>query len=973
MALTITIPGAVEATIGATAPAVLTIGVGTPGATGPGVPVGGTAGQFLTKTTTGVDYATNWSTLSLAGYATESWVTAGFYPLTGNPSGFLTASSLTPYLTKAGNLTGLTDLTAARDNLNLGTFNTPVFAGVTAQGSGSNIAQLTPTSLSLTHTTYGSFTIQPSQGIVFPDSTVQTTAFTGLSGYATESWVTSQGYLIVGDGGTVPAGGTTGQILAKASSADYSLAWESFIPGDRYLTTSTTSLAIDNANKTLTVGTGLSYTSQQDVIIAYDAARHMHARVTTYNSSTGVMEVDVISHTGTGTFAAWTVNVGGTVPLASVAWGDITGTIGSQSDLATELNAKLDHAGGTLDANASLTASDTSTATDSEFAGWGLGIQLSGDHTKGTTIEFDGLDTYDGSSHMQVTPTGLTFPDSTVQTTAGFIAGYGNLDMGSHSILNANGGTFDNLVTVESLTITAGVLTFPDSTVQTTAYTGGGGGGASWGSITGTLSSQTDLQTALDSKVGEAPQDNVVYGRVDGVWVPIPGTPTYTLIATGYTSIAGWLFSGTNIYLSSNGKVITDTPGSANGDGSNYFRINGSDTPGATLNISTFTGINTPIQLYSISSSNAPILPSSLAISGVEINGYAPADLPAAIFGYGGISYLNILNADITSVPSLSGISSLQGFYIDNCGSITSLPNFNSSVSGLTSFTAQYNASLTSIPELTSMSSLNYININGNPALTTIPQFANLPALANLYITNNTGLISPPTFGTSTMFGGELELSISGNTSMIGAPTLEYGKVVIIENNTAMTGTPVFYNFSMSVLQLNGNTSMTAGPDLSGINLTSASMSGNSSMVTPPSFLNCTSLTSLSVNYNVSMTAIPVTTGCSSLGNIDFSYNTAMTGTSDFTDMSSLSVLVMNDCSISVAPDFYGTYGIYNINLNNNAITSGLTGLLDQLDSFGTSNGYLGISGGTNEAIDPTYYSLLSLQSKGWTVIFNSL
>ena len=58
MALTITIPGAVEATIGATAPAVLTIGVGTPGATGPagspgapgvGVPVGGTAGQFLTK------------------------------------------------------------------------------------------------------------------------------------------------------------------------------------------------------------------------------------------------------------------------------------------------------------------------------------------------------------------------------------------------------------------------------------------------------------------------------------------------------------------------------------------------------------------------------------------------------------------------------------------------------------------------------------------------------------------------------------------------------------------------------------------------------------------------------------------------------------------------------------------------------------------------------------------------------------
>lgn len=32
--------------------------------------------------------------------------------------------------------------------------------------------------------------------------------------------------------------------------------------------------------------------------------------------------------------------------------------------------------------------------------------------------------------------------------------------------------------------------------------TGGGGGGGTWGSITGTLSNQTDLQEALDSKSG---------------------------------------------------------------------------------------------------------------------------------------------------------------------------------------------------------------------------------------------------------------------------------------------------------------------------------------------------------------------------------------------------------------------------------------------------------------------------------------
>jgi hypothetical protein len=172
------IGGTISGTVGTPGPQGPAGPAGAQGIPGPGVPVGGTAGQFLTKTTTGVDYATNWSTLSLAGYATESWVTAGFYPLTGNPSGFLTASALTPYLTKADNLGSLTNFGTARDNLGLGTLNSPTFAALTLQGSGANAGQYTPTSLTLTHATFGSFVISPSSGITFPDSTVQSTAFT---------------------------------------------------------------------------------------------------------------------------------------------------------------------------------------------------------------------------------------------------------------------------------------------------------------------------------------------------------------------------------------------------------------------------------------------------------------------------------------------------------------------------------------------------------------------------------------------------------------------------------------------------------------------------------------------------------------------------------------------------------------------------------------------------------------------------
>lgn len=114
-------------------------------------------------------------------------------------------SGMSAYLTKAGNLAGLTDLATARDNLQLGVLYTPTFAGVTIQGSGANVANLTPTSLSLTHATYGSFTIQPSSGITFPDASIQTTAFPA--------------------GADVPTGGLTGQALVKVSNNNYDVDW----------------------------------------------------------------------------------------------------------------------------------------------------------------------------------------------------------------------------------------------------------------------------------------------------------------------------------------------------------------------------------------------------------------------------------------------------------------------------------------------------------------------------------------------------------------------------------------------------------------------------------------------------------------------------------------------------------------------------------------------------------------------------
>jgi hypothetical protein len=76
--------------------------------------------------------------------------------------------------------------------------------------------------------------------------------------------------------------------------------------------------------------------------------------VLTYNSGTGAMTVDVNHHTGSGTYSAWVINVGGVTPQTSVAWGGITGTLSSQTDLQSALNAKANLSGATFTGKVNL-------------------------------------------------------------------------------------------------------------------------------------------------------------------------------------------------------------------------------------------------------------------------------------------------------------------------------------------------------------------------------------------------------------------------------------------------------------------------------------------------------------------------------------------------------------------------------------------------------------------------------------------
>ena len=373
--------------------------LGVPGPAGAGVPIGGAAGQILAKIDS-ADYNTHWVTpeddaavwgqitgqianqLDLASalslkldvstaastYLTQASAASTYQPISG----------MSAYLPKAGNLAGLADLVTARDNLGLGLSNEVGFTSVIANTGTVTAILGSQGDIGLEVYDGASSVMVKTTGIQFPDNSVQVTAYTGdnvvswgeiqgqivnqvdlqlaldskypannpagfitssaLAPYLLSSTAAST-YAVTARG--LPSGGVTAQVLTKADNTDYSSTWTTIIPGDRYLTSSTTTLQINNNNKTLTVGTGLSYTSQQDVVIAHDANNHMHARVLTYNPATGVMDVDVLTHDGSGTFNSWTVNVGGTVPAQTVAWGSITGTISSQLDLQEQLDTKL--------------------------------------------------------------------------------------------------------------------------------------------------------------------------------------------------------------------------------------------------------------------------------------------------------------------------------------------------------------------------------------------------------------------------------------------------------------------------------------------------------------------------------------------------------------------------------------------------------------------------------------------------------
>jgi hypothetical protein len=184
----------------------------------------------------------------------------------------------------------------------------------------------------------------------------------GTSGVSGTSGLTGTS----GSAGTSGASGTSGSAGTAGltgSSGTSGVTGTSGLSGDRYRTESVTEFTLGTGG-TITVGTGLAFTTAQDIIIAYDSTHHQVSMVVSYDSGTGILVFGAPSETtGTGTYSDWIVNLNGAAGGNGTA--GTSGSTGTSGESGTSGLAGTSGSAGTSGATGTNGSSGTSATSGS--------------------------------------------------------------------------------------------------------------------------------------------------------------------------------------------------------------------------------------------------------------------------------------------------------------------------------------------------------------------------------------------------------------------------------------------------------------------------------------------------------------------------------------------------------------------------------------------------------------------------------
>ena len=535
---------------------------------------------------------------SLSGYATQSWVTSQGYVTQSyvNGQGFITASALTPYLLSSTaastyqTISGMSAYLQKAGGYITGDIQSNNNSAFRSYNGSTKTSVLNSNYLQLNTSGGGgvALTIE-SSGITFP-SGKQTVHYPGLSilsGYATESWVTAGFYPLTGN----PSAFLTDAPSDGSQYARQDGAWEVVTGGGG----SFNGGAVANP---ITISDGTNDSEMAAAFFGVELTGDTTQNAYLQYNALYVSNPEAGTQIGPG-FALYNDSTS-------------SGSIGSSMDYA----------------GISVFNGTTSAAV--------------------TPTQISVTDTSGGSLH--VNSTGIQFPDSSVQSSAAFVPGSGNLDMAGYDITNANFNSSAGQVSAQNVSLSSGgSITFGDSTVQTTAYTGGGGGGLPVVQIAASAINPSHIST-------------------DAAFPPLT-YPTHTDILNG-SYVTSFTYSGDAV---GNPALIL----------SGLTSLNTANVSGNTLMTSApdFSGCTA---LYTANVSSNAAMTSAPDFSGLTAlyNAYVysnPSMTSAPSFS--GCTFLNTANvnsnASMTSAPSFSGCTSLNTAYVYSNPSMTSAPSFS--------------------------------------------------------------------------------------------------------------------------------------------------------------------------------------------------------------------------------------------------------------------------------------------------------